>query len=174
MGSATGSTWVDFDICAFHAEFDRVRQGRGVTWAEVARQISAPFAHRRDIPPVSPSTLSGMASRSGLNGNIVMSALRWMGEQPESFVAGTSKVGGTPIPDLGPRHLLRWDTKALYAAVDGQRQARGLSWAQVAREVGLPVGVVKGIVRSVGFPFVMRFTRWVDRPAASFMTDVPV
>jgi hypothetical protein len=39
--------------------------------------------------------------------------------------------------------MIRFDTAALYQALDAQRQARGLSWGDVARETGVAVATLK-------------------------------
>jgi len=36
----------------------------------------------------------------------------------------------------------RFDSKALYAALDEQRQARHLSWQEVAKELGVSVSTI--------------------------------
>jgi transcriptional regulator with XRE-family HTH domain len=167
----------EFDIAAFHEALDAARQQRGLTWTALARELNASFAHRRDIPPISAGTLSGMAKRSGLNGNIVMTALRWLGRSPESFVSGQAGAAAeVPIPDAGPGHLLRWDGPALYAAVDARRQELGLSWAELAERIGAVPAQLKWLARNygAGFPWVMRVTTWLEQPAAEFMIDVPV
>jgi len=58
--------------------------------------------------------------------------------------------------------------------LDAQRTARGLTWPQVADEIG---GVAPGGLTRlanggrVGFPEVMRIFRWLGRPAASFTRE---
>ena len=39
--------------------------------------------------------------------------------------------------------MIRFDAKALYAALDEQRRARGLTWADVARETGVAASTLK-------------------------------
>jgi transcriptional regulator with XRE-family HTH domain len=38
--------------------------------------------------------------------------------------------------------VLRFDSQALYAALDAQRKARGMTWQQVADEVGISARTV--------------------------------
>ena len=65
----------------------------------------------------------------------------------------------------------RFDACALYAALDAQRQARGMSWQQVASEIGVSASTltrtkqggrmeVDGMLAMVG---------WLGRPAESFV-----
>lgn len=58
------------------------------------------------------------------------------------------------------------DTDALVAALDQQRRDRGLSWAAVAREVGISPPALHRIVRRVGISnpssdALIAFLRWL-------------
>jgi len=67
--------------------------------------------------------------------------------------------------------VLRWDTKALHAALDAKRRDRGLTWAALAREVGgFSPGMLASLSRNrrVGLPRVMRLVLWLDQPAVMF------
>ena len=37
----------------------------------------------------------------------------------------------------------RFDAKALYAALDAQRRSRGMTWAQVAAEIGVSASTIQ-------------------------------
>jgi transcriptional regulator with XRE-family HTH domain len=41
----------------------------------------------------------------------------------------------------------RFDARALHGALDAQRAARGLTWAQVAAETGVSVSTLRGTER---------------------------
>jgi hypothetical protein len=75
------------------------------------------------------------------------------------------------LPPVRPDQILRFDAKGIYAALESRRVERGMTWAEVAGEIG---GVsAAGLTRlakggRVGFPGVMRIARWLGRPAASF------
>ena|SRR5262245_23216289 len=78
-----------------------------------------------------------------------------------------------------------FDLRALYEALDVQRQARGLTWAQATREInsvgpvpqrhpiatstitGLPM---KDVAEGAG---VLQMLRWLGRAPESFMTGLP-
>jgi len=166
----------DFDIARFHRALDEERQRRGLSWTSLADELNASFAHRPDIPPISSSSLSGAAKRGGLNGNIVMTALRWLDLTAESFLPGNAEQSPSGIPDQGPGHLLRWDGPRLFAALDEHRRALGMTWTAAAEAIGLPVSVIKrtAVTDMVGFPAALRLTQWIDRPAAAFVSDVAV
>jgi hypothetical protein len=76
------------------------------------------------------------------------------------------------LPTCGPDMIMRWHTGIIYEALDAQRAARGMTWKQVAGEIG---GFnASGLTRLktpglVAFPGVMRIFAWLDRPAAAFV-----
>jgi hypothetical protein len=59
---------------------------------------------------------------------------------------------------------------AIYAKLDAQRTARGLTWAQAASEIGGPnaerLKNMKKLPRTA-FPHIMRLARWLHCPAAT-------
>ena len=157
----------DFDVRALYHALDERRRALGLTWAGIARAISAQF---RDAPAraISASTLTHTRTANVLEGDGVLQILRWLGRAPESFVPG--RAGGAPLPDVPPDHILRFDTKLIHAALDERRTQRGMSWSDVATEIR---GVAAaGLTRmSQGgrttFPLVVRIAAWLERPVAS-------
>jgi hypothetical protein len=176
----------DFDVEALFAALDGQRQARGLTWAQVTREINGSFAGVAGARPVSASTLAGMLTRSSLEGTIVLLILRWLDRTPESFVPGhpAPVTARTRLPDLPPDRILRWDTRALYAAANAQRRERGMTWKQVADEIGgssgrmlsgFTPGMLTGLAsaRHIGFPRVMRLVARLGAPAVSFTRAAP-
>jgi hypothetical protein len=163
-----------FDSQGYYEALDAERARRGLTWAGVARELNAPFAHRPDIPPISVSTITGVRGRTSLNGNIVVHTLMWLGRSPEEFIAD-HPVEPAALPRLKMGCLPRWDTEKLYAAIDEQLAALGLSWARAALEVGdFTPTTLKAVRKAVSFPRAMRLLAWLRRPAADFVTNEPV
>jgi transcriptional regulator with XRE-family HTH domain len=159
----------DFDIKALHAALDSERKAKSLTWAALAKEIEGP-----EPGGISPSTLSGMAKREALNGNVVMGALRWLDRTPESFIAGHPDAQTRPpLPrDLPQRFFRRWDLIALHQALDSRREERQLTWAEAAREIGVTTAQLAGYAKAdrfVNFPAVMRVTRWLGRPLTDFI-----
>jgi len=67
--------------------------------------------------------------------------------------------------------ILRWDTRALFDAVDAQRRSHGLTWAEAAQRIpGFTSSMLTNLSRGgrIGFPRVMRLVRWLGQPAATF------
>jgi hypothetical protein len=115
-----------------------------------------------------------MRTKREVEGDGVLQTLRWLRRTPESFMPGRTDAAeaGAELPDLQPHQILRFDVPAIYTALDAQRIARGLSWAQVAREIGgcHAASLTRLATGSrVGFPHVMRIFRRLGRPAAHFI-----
>jgi transcriptional regulator with XRE-family HTH domain len=69
--------------------------------------------------------------------------------------------------------MLRFDPKLLYQALNGQREARGLTWRDVAREVGVSPNTLTrtahgGRMEADG---MLAMCRWLSRPAESFVRE---
>jgi len=156
---------------AFHAALDEARQARGLTWAELASETNHPFEGTTSIP-IHPATLRGMLAKRSVTSAVVLQALAWLGRTPETFLTGSSALAETPLPEVGPGRVLRFDTRALHAALNAQRQTRELTWAQVAAELpGFTPTMLTNLATGplIGFPRVMLLTQWLGRPAADFV-----
>jgi hypothetical protein len=161
-----------FSLDALYSALDAERSARGMTWLEVTREINDLF---RNVParPISSSAVTGMRGRRALEGNGVLQMLVWLGRTPESFTSGQDRVAREDeiLPRVGPSQILRFDTRAISAALDAQRAERGMLWREVAAEIG---GVTATSLTRlahggrVGFPDVMSIVEWLARPAASF------
>jgi len=161
----------DFDIAALHGALDAERQARGLSWQQLAREISAPF-RRLPSRPINPSTLSGLRSHRAIEGDGVLQMLRWLNRAPESFVPGDACAHPqrAMLPDVGPTQILRFDTRKIYAMLDARRAERALTWTQVARDIG--DASAAGLRRyanggRTGFPQVTRIAAWLEVPVAS-------
>jgi len=66
--------------------------------------------------------------------------------------------------------MTRFDPKALYAALDEQRQARGLTWAQVAKETGVAAATLKRTEQGgrLEVDGVLAMVGWLGRSVESF------
>ncbi len=163
----------DFSLTALYDALDHERRSRGATWAAVAREINARF---RDVPghrAIAVSTITGLAGKQLVEGDGVLQMLLWLRRSPESFVPGfeCANAARYRLKELGPTQILRWDTQALYAALNNQRQARGMRWQQVAAEIGGCTPAVLTRLEQGGrtvLPGVMRLVAWTGQPAAAF------
>ncbi len=84
-------------------------------------------------------------------------------------IADDSTTGKESLP---PISRVRFDFPALYGALDAERRRRGLSWQQVAREVGPAASTLTRTAR--GGPLeadgVLAMVRWLGRTFDSFMS----
>lgn len=162
-----------FDLRALQAALEEARRARGFSWAEVAAEINAPFAHMTSLP-ISVTTIRGMAQKRSVTSGVVLQVqvLRWLGRTPESFLAPAADELGESLPIAGPDQVLRFDTRALHAALDQACRERGRTWHQVAAELpGFTPSMLRNLATGplIGFPRVMTPTQWLSQPAAAFV-----
>jgi hypothetical protein len=101
-----------------------------------------------------------------------MFMLRWLSQAPEEFLTGAVvDVGSTRLPQAGPDSRLRWDLPELHAALNRQRQERGLTWIELAATIGCTAGRLTNLrtARQADMGLVMRCTQWLGQPAAAFI-----
>jgi hypothetical protein len=105
---------------------------------------------------------------------VVLQVLRWLGRTPESFLSGQPRSANPDeqLPEAGMDRILRFDTRAIYQALQQERLRRGLTWQQVADELpGFTPSMLTNLATGslIGFPRVMILTQWLGRPAATFV-----
>jgi hypothetical protein len=165
----------DFDLAALSEALDARRRELGLTWPELAIQVTD-RPSRGSGRRIAASTFKGMSQRSSVRDTVVLQAVRWLGRTPESFVPGLRETPEHPLPadDTGRPAL---DTRAIYLAVNDRRSGQGLSWRQVAGELGR--GFTPAMLTrlaggtAIGFPRVMRIFQWLGRPVAEFTRFIP-
>ena len=161
-----------FDMRAFHADLDAARKAKGLSWTELAAETNRSLEGTAASIPIYPATLRSMPAKRSVTSAVVLQALAWLGRTPERFLSGPPTLPETPLPESGPGRVLRFDTLALHAALNAQRQARGLTWAQVAAELpGFAAPMLTNLATGplIGFPRVMLLTQWLGKPAAYFV-----
>ena len=70
--------------------------------------------------------------------------------------------------------MIRLDSRALYAALDAQRQARGMTWARVAAETRVSTATITrtrdgGRLEVDG---MLAMVRWLGVPVETFVREV--
>jgi hypothetical protein len=165
-----------FDRLALYEALDARRIERGLTWRQVTAELNAMSevldAKLGGSHPISPSTLSDIPKRGAMSCQHALHFILWLDRTPESFMYNArADIPETPLHNVGPDKRLRWNVLALYEALDSQRQELGLTWRQVAEEVGAAVNQLTGL-RTVRYgtsiDVAMRVTQWLGRPAADF------
>lgn len=168
----TGGSTVpgDFDVAGLFEVMDAKREAEGLTWGQVNRRLSW----------MSKATFDRMRERGSSSCNHILPMIQWVGRTPESFTVDPGGGVHELLPDPSPgRWRWWWAHHELAAEVGARRADLGLSWEEVAEVMGLGSGgaaAVKGIDGlRYGPPIglAMIAARWVQRSAASFMTELP-
>src|SRR5580698_6841931 len=124
-------TLCTFDMNTLHAALDAERRARGLSWTELAAEINEPFRGTTSLP-ISVSTIRNMHTKRSVTSAVVLQILRWLGRTPESFLSGRSfpSTVSEMLPVAGPSRILRFDTRAMHAALNAERVQRGMTWRQ--------------------------------------------
>jgi transcriptional regulator with XRE-family HTH domain len=162
-----------FNMRVFHTELDEQRRARGLSWTQLAAEINRPFESTPSIP-ISPGTLRDMLKKRSVTSAVVLQVLRWLGRTPESFLSGPMRSASPEeqMPDAGQDRILRFDSRAIYDALQQERLRRGLTWQQAADELpGFTPSMLTNLANGplIGFPRVMTLIQWIGRPAAAFV-----
>jgi hypothetical protein len=162
-----------FDMQALHTALDDERGARDLNWVELAADINKPFSGTTSIP-INVSTIKNMSKKSSVTSTVVLQVLRWLDRSPESFLSGrlVEPTADEKLPNVDANRILRFDTHAIYAALDDERRRRNLTWKQlVAQLPGFTQNMVANLAAGplIGFPRVMTITQWLDCPAATFV-----
>jgi hypothetical protein len=166
-----------FSLAALYASLDAQRQARGLNWAQAVRDINQPYESTTSRP-IARSTIVSLRTKRVAEGDGVLAMLRWLDRSPESFVAGRDPAApDVKLPLIQPdKMILRLDTRKMHAALNAERIRRGLTWEQVAAEVGRYTAASLTYLSKggrTGFPDVMSITSWLDRPLAHFVRIAP-
>jgi hypothetical protein len=98
--------------------------------------------------------------------------LRWLRRAPEDFLTGpVVDVGDVTLPEAGTDSRLRWNLKQLHEALNQERRARDLTWAELAHELNCTPSRLTNLrtARFADMDLAMRITQWLDQPAAAFI-----
>lgn len=70
---------------------------------------------------------------------------------------------------------IRFDARALYETLDAQRQVRGMSWKEVADEIGVSASTLTRTRRGgrMEADGMLAMVRWLGRTAESFTRKTP-
>jgi hypothetical protein len=136
-------------------------------------EINAPFEGTSSIP-ISVGTIRDMHKKSAVTSAVVFQVLRWLRRTPESFLSGEvlTLPASVELPEPGPSRILRFDTRAMFRALDTERANRVMNWKQLAEQLpGFTPGMLRNLANGplIGFPRAMLIPQWLGRPAAEFV-----
>lgn len=164
-----------FDCGALFAALDTQRRERGLGWFELADELwdqSSDLNAQRADHPLCGGAVSRLQQRGATSCQYALFMLRWLERAPEDFLTGpVVEVGDVRLPAAGPDHRLRWDLSQLHAELTERRQERGLTWAELGRELDCTPGRLTNLrtARLADMDLAMRTTQWLARPAAAFI-----
>ncbi|MBO0835392.1 MAG: hypothetical protein J2P28_07720 [Actinobacteria bacterium] len=164
-----------FDFAAFFAAVDKARRDRGLGWFDLAAELwdqSAQLNAERDDHPLCGGAVSRLGARGETSCQYALYMLRWLGQAPEEFLTGkVLDVGDVQIADPGPDSRLRWDLAQLHAALNQERQRQGLTWTELAGQIGCTPSRLTNLrtARMADMALTMRVTQWLRRPATEFI-----
>ncbi len=150
------------DGVALYAALDAQRRARGLSWQEVARQTG-----------VAAATLQHPRLKGPMETDGILAIARWLDRPLEDFILGAESTAQAQR-DI---ELYRFNSKALYAALDEQRRAREMTWAALAAELG---GVSSAMLTRlakggrIGAHVMVPTVGWLNRTVASFCSDPTV
>jgi hypothetical protein len=176
---ATSSTKiVDFDISGLFKALDSRREYRGLSWAQVAKEMWNMHADLNRIRPhdhpISPSTILNMNRMGNTTCQHALIFLQWLGRSPESFLIGpkASDSNISSLPFAATDRRPRWHLRRLYAALDARRIDQQMTWRELAELIGCTPNQLMGIRTAryaINMKLAMRLVQWLERPAADFI-----
>lgn len=164
-----------FDCGALFGALDAQRRERGLGWYELADEMwqqSAELNAQRADHPLCGGAVQRLPVRGATSCQYALFMLRWLSRAPEDFLTGpVADVGDVRLPAAGPEHRLRWELSELHAALNAQRREAGLTWPELAEELGCTPSRLTNLrtARLADMDLAMRITQWLRRPAAAFI-----
>ncbi|MEP7179306.1 MAG: hypothetical protein ABI775_09480 [Pseudonocardiales bacterium] len=164
-----------FDFAAFFAAFDAKRRDQGLGWYDFADELwqqSSELNAQLMDHPLCGGAVSRLGERGATSCQYALFMLRWLDRAPEEFLTGpVADVRDTRLPEAGPDSRLRWDLTRLHAALNEERQRRGLTWAELAQALDCTPSRLTNLrtARIADMNLTMRLTQWLEKPAAEFI-----
>jgi hypothetical protein len=109
-----------FDSPALYRVLNGRRQFHGLSWNEVSKKIG-----------VAASTIRRLEKGGPMETDGILAMLRWVEKVPEDFIQGAKATSSA-----GPLCPGRFNCKALFKALDEHRRSRGMTWLELAKEIG--------------------------------------
>jgi hypothetical protein len=165
-----------FDCGALFDALDSQRRDHGLGWYELADQLweqsSDLNVQRGGDHPLCGGAVQRLQERQATSCQYALFMLRWLHRAPEDFLVGeVVDVGDVALPEAGTDSRLRWDLNLLHTALNEQRKKHGLTWAQLAEELGCTPSRLTNLrtARLADMALAMRVTQWLGQPAAAFI-----
>ncbi|MGE3073158.1 MAG: hypothetical protein AB7N24_03625 [Dehalococcoidia bacterium] len=150
------------DLAALRDAVESERRRRSLAWQEVGKQLGIP-------------TIRNMVESSHIQADAVVLVLQWLGRRCDEFVV---RPGGGSAPWAGreplpapPPLFARFDTILLHAALDRVRMERGMTWTEVAAELGTQPGVIARFTKGgrTNAQLMVAAAEWADEPVEALL-----
>jgi hypothetical protein len=164
-----------FDCGALFSALDAQRRDRGLDWPALADELwqqSAELNAQRTDHSLCPGAIARLPRRGATSCQYALFMLRWLHRAPEDFLTGpVVDVGDVALPETGTDSRLRWNLKQTHAALNEERRARDLTWAELAHELNCTPSRLTNLrtARFADMDLAMRITQWLRQPAAAFI-----
>jgi len=162
---------VTFDLRALYGALDRKRLSLGMSWQNVALEVAGKRAGKRRR--ISASTITRTARGGQMEADGVLAMVRWVGLTFRDFTRNASLPAPARAATTGMTG--RFDTTAFYAALDGARRSRGMTWRQVASQLSgfSPAMLTRLASRGrMSVEQVVRLSAWLGRAPEDFTYSV--
>jgi hypothetical protein len=110
-----------YDFETMYAALETQRRSRRLSRRALAQTIH-----------VSETTLKRLARGEPIEAHSVFAIVWWLDQPISTFTPGAAQ---STLPAPGTRHSARFDSVALFTALDAQRRSRRMSWPQVSAEL---------------------------------------
>jgi len=167
-----GKDYSDFDVASLFKALEAKRTAEGLTEQQMMDAINR-VNNQLHLVPMSLATVKNMLRRNDTTCQHALHLLRWLGRTPESFLKGRA-WDDAPVP-FTDKGRFYWSMRLLASAVNAEKSHQGLSWQQVARELGCSQNQVSGLHRrtyGISIHLAMRITQWLGRSSTEFVVDV--
>lgn len=164
-----------FDCGALFRALDAQRRDRGLEWYALADELwqqSSELNAQRTDHPLCGGAVKRLSTRRATSCQYALFMLRWLRRAPEDFLTGpVADVGDVALPEAGPDSRLRWNLEQVHTALNEERRARGLTWAELGHELNCTPNRLTNLrtARLADMDLAMRITQWLGRPAAAFI-----
>ena len=162
-------TKIEFDVLSLWQAMDAKRQEMGFSETEMMDDLNRVNNQR---VPMALETVKNMVRRRDTTCQHALHMLRWLNETPESFLSPLEEK--THLPFSSDKRLY-WSMAALGEAVAEKKKNKGLTWKQVADELGCSQNQASGIQKlryGMSVHLAMRVTRWLGRSSTEFIRQI--
>ena len=168
--TGTAAPETDFDLRALYEALDERRRSRDLTWAALTAEVNR---HRTRLHPIAQSTITSLKKKSVGEGDAIFKRSFGSAERRRALCPAlrTPTRRAFSYQRCRGGQILRWDTRALFAALNGPASG---TRADMDRGCARCAGSHSHNVDEPGngashrIPRVMQLVRWIGEPEVTF------